>query len=141
MYDLYKTIESLCKIKGINITTMCKESGASRGSLTDLKNKRKKSLSADTLSRIADYFGVTVDFLLGKELPWDAAAMELGVFINQDAGHHVKKDLSAKSDEVTFDDFTYALHNQSKELNDANKEKLLDMARMLKLAQDAQKNK
>lgn len=120
MYDLYETIEKLCKLRGVNITAMCKESGASRGSLTDLKNGRKKSLSADTLSRIAEYFNVTVDYLLTGEQ---------------------KESLAAKSDEVTFDDFTYALHNQSKDLNDANKEKLLDMARMLKLAQDAQKNK
>ena len=43
---------------------MCKETGASRGSLTDLKVGRKKKLSIDTLSKIAEYFGVSVDYLL-----------------------------------------------------------------------------
>ena len=50
MSDLYNRIEILCKEKKISITTMCKESGASRASLSDLKVGRKQSLSADTLS-------------------------------------------------------------------------------------------
>ena len=64
MSDLYNRIEILCKEKKISITTMCKESGASRASLSDLKVGRKQSLSADTLSKIAHYFSVSVDFLL-----------------------------------------------------------------------------
>lgn len=67
MSDLYSKIESLCHEKGITITTMCRECGASRGSLTDLKQGRKKRLNADTLSKIAAYFGVSVDYLLGNE--------------------------------------------------------------------------
>ena len=67
MSDLYKTILSLCQNRNVNITQMCKESGASRASLTDLKMGRKQSLSAETLTKIADYFSVSVDYLLGKE--------------------------------------------------------------------------
>ena len=37
MSDLYNRIENLCKRDKVNITTMSKESGASRSSLTDLK--------------------------------------------------------------------------------------------------------
>ena len=46
---------------------MCNELGISRGAITDLKAGRKQSLSADTLSKIAAYFGVSVDHLLGNE--------------------------------------------------------------------------
>ena len=67
MEDLYKRIEDLCKEKGVTITEMCRESGANRASLTDLKKGRKQGLSADTLSKIATYFNVTVDYLLGAE--------------------------------------------------------------------------
>lgn len=67
MSDLYNRIEDLCTANGINITSMCKESGASRGSLTDLKMGRKQRLSADTLAKIANYFNVTLDYLLGRE--------------------------------------------------------------------------
>ena len=67
MSVLYNRIEELCKEHNESITTMCKESGASRASLSDLKVGRKQSLSAETLSKIAVHFGVSVDYLLGKE--------------------------------------------------------------------------
>lgn len=67
MDNLYKKIESLCHNKGVNITQMCRESGASRAPLTDLKMGRSKTLSTETLTKIANYFGVSVDYLLGKE--------------------------------------------------------------------------
>jgi transcriptional regulator with XRE-family HTH domain len=67
MSDLYTRIEKLCKERNINITTMCKDSGASRGSLSDLKFGRKQSLSVDTLTKIASYFNISVDALLGEE--------------------------------------------------------------------------
>jgi len=64
MSDLYNRIEMLCKQAGKSVTTVCRESGASRASLSDLKAGRKQSLSAETLSRLADHLGVTVDYLL-----------------------------------------------------------------------------
>lgn len=67
MSDLYNRIEELCRTHNETITTMCKESGASRASLSDLKVGRKQSLSTETLSKIAAHFGVSVDYLLGKE--------------------------------------------------------------------------
>ncbi len=68
MSELYNRIEHLCKKKGVNITTMCKETGASRGSLTDLKSGRKKSLSTYTISKIANYFNVSMDYILNTTM-------------------------------------------------------------------------
>lgn len=65
--NLYENIEKLCKQRGVNVTTMCKESGASRGSLTDLKNGRKQTLKYETLDKIASYFGTSVDTLVSGE--------------------------------------------------------------------------
>ena len=56
MSVLYKRIEELCSEHGETITSMCKASGASRASLSDLKVGRKQSLSAETLSKIAAHF-------------------------------------------------------------------------------------
>lgn len=67
MSNLYNRIEELCQENNESITTMCKKSGASRASLSDLKVGRKQSLSAETLSKIAAHFEVSVDYLLGKE--------------------------------------------------------------------------
>ena len=67
MATLYDTIVEMCRINEINITTMCKESGASRSSLTDLKKGRSATLTADTLDKLARYFRVTIDFLLDDD--------------------------------------------------------------------------
>lgn len=65
MSELYKRILTLCKEKGMTITQMCKESGASRGSLGDLANDRIQTLSAGTIKKISDYFDVSLDWLTG----------------------------------------------------------------------------
>ena len=67
MYNLYETISHLCEGKGIKPGRLCNALGISGGAITDLKAGRKQSLSADTLSKIAAYFGVSVDYLLGNE--------------------------------------------------------------------------
>ena len=102
--NLYQRIETLCNARGITVTELCRDSGVSRSSLSDLKTGRKQSLSAQALAKIAGYFSVSVDSLLGCE----------------------------SSDEIGFDDFTYALFHETKELTPQNKEKLLEMARFFR---------
>lgn len=67
MSELYDRIELLCRENSESMTAMCKASGASRASLSDLKMGRKQNLSAETLSKIAAHFRVSVDHLLGNE--------------------------------------------------------------------------
>ena len=64
---MYKTIEKLCNEHNITIGRLCKEVGISSSTFTELKSGRTKTLSFKSASRVADYFGVTVDFLLGNE--------------------------------------------------------------------------
>lgn len=65
--EMYKRIEDLCRQKGVNISQMCKEADVARGGLTDLKYNRTTELSTKTLGRLAVYFGVSMDYLLGNE--------------------------------------------------------------------------
>ncbi len=67
MSTLYETIMSLCEAKGIKGGRMCTDIGISKSMLSDLKMGRKKTLSAETLAKIADYFNVSVEYLMGKE--------------------------------------------------------------------------
>ncbi len=69
MSTLYETIMSLCEAKGIKGGKMCTDIGISKSMLSDLKNGRKKTLSAETLAKIADYFDIPVEDLMGMELP------------------------------------------------------------------------
>ena len=69
MSSIYSRIEALCKTGGITVTQLCRDCAISRASLSDYKKGRIKSLSASTLSKIADYFDVSVDYLYGGEPP------------------------------------------------------------------------
>lgn len=99
---------------------MCKESNASRASLSDLKMGRKQNLSSETLSKIASYFDVSVDYLLGSGQKETPAA-------------------NSGEREIAFDDFTYAMFEEGKELSPENKKKLLEMAQFFKQQQDKEK--
>lgn len=61
----YEILVRLCAEKGTTPTSMVKELGISGGSVTWWK--QGKIPHAPTLKKIADYFGVTVEYLLGKE--------------------------------------------------------------------------
>lgn len=65
--DMYKRIEGLCKEHGVNMTVMCRDAGVPRSNLSDLKYGRTAALATVTLSKIAAYFNVPLDFLLGNE--------------------------------------------------------------------------
>lgn len=67
MCTLYKNIISLCEEKGIKGGKMCTDIGMSKGILTDLKMGRQSGISTANAQKIASYFGVSVDYLLGKE--------------------------------------------------------------------------
>lgn len=67
MWTLYESILSLCTERGIKGGKMCVDLGLSKSLMTDLKSGRKKGITADTAQKIADYFGVSVDRVLGKE--------------------------------------------------------------------------
>ena len=67
MAELYERIEKMCRDRGVTITEMCKQSGASRGSLTDLKMGRSAGLSLETLEKLMKYFDVSLPELMGTE--------------------------------------------------------------------------
>jgi transcriptional regulator with XRE-family HTH domain len=67
MSNLYENIKELCDEKGVKPGKMCTEASVSKGLITDLKMGRKKTVHVETAQKIADYFGVTVDRVLGAE--------------------------------------------------------------------------
>ena len=59
------TIKSLCKKRGLTISTLLNECNLNKSFIYDLE-KRSASPSCDKISRIADYLGCSVDYLLGR---------------------------------------------------------------------------
>ena len=109
---MYEIFEKLLMERGVTAYKVAKATGISTGSMTDWK-KGRSAPKVDKLQKIADYFGVSVDYLLGNE-PNEKTPAEA---------------------DVTFDDFTYAMYGEAKELTDEDKNMLLEMARMLKKRQ------
>lgn len=93
--------EALCREKGVKPGRACQEMGVSRSLAAKWKATGTERPSADVLEKMSAYFGITIDEILGK-----GSAVGIG-----------------------FDDFTYAMHNEAKDLPEEKKQMLLEMAR------------
>lgn len=65
---MYSTFEHLLQIKGITPYQVYKDTGIPQSTLSDWKTK-ERTPTAEKLLTIAEYFGVSVDYLMGKEKP------------------------------------------------------------------------
>lgn len=71
-YDVYC---ALCKGKGMSLSRAADEIGLSNSTVTKWK-KTGATPSGDTLSKVAAYFGVTIDDLIGEVQPDDSAMQD-----------------------------------------------------------------
>lgn len=106
-YDVY---QNLCKEKGKSATGVAIELNIARSTVANWK-KTGTTPQAEILQKLADYFGVSVDYLLNEE---------------------TKKSPAEAEDKITFDDFTYAMYNHSADLTEEEKKMLLEMAEFMK---------
>lgn len=113
MGNLYETIQSLCQQRGIRPGRLCDDLGLSRGLMTDLKMGRKKSVSAETAQKIAGYFGVSVGYLLGQ----------------------------TSSAPDVLDQVDIAFYGDFKELDEAQKEAVRDMVRVMRSRRESRQEK
>ena len=108
-YDVYC---ALCEKNGLTPSGAASKIGFNRASVTVWKNTGKAP-KQELLLKIADFFGVTTDYLLtgdeNKKAPTQEGEREIG-----------------------FGDFTYAFYEESKDLPDEKKKMLLEMARFMK---------
>lgn len=112
MCNLYERIKESCTRKGITVSAMCLALGMSKSVMSDLNSGRKKTLSSDTLGRIAQYLGVSADYLLS----------------NQPA---VQTDVLEEVDIAFYGDF--------KELSETQKEAVRDMVRAMRARRQSDK--
>ena len=118
-FMFYDRFSELCKQKGVKPSKAAEECNINKSNVSNWKNHGYVP-RGEALNRISAYFGVSTDYLLGNE-------------------QKEKPSGEAEGQEVTFDDFTYAMHDETKELTDENKQKLLEMARFFKEQQDKKK--
>ena len=67
MCNMYSILQKLCAQKGITITEMCRAAGVPRSSVGNLATGSTQQLSAKNMQKLATYFNVSADYLLGNE--------------------------------------------------------------------------
>jgi len=67
MAEMYEIIDTLLAERGISGAQMSADLGMSRSFMTELRKGRAKGIKLETAQKIAEYLGVSVDFLAGKE--------------------------------------------------------------------------
>lgn len=93
----------LCAENNVKPTRVAKEIGSSSASV--VKWKKGAIPQSSTLQKIADYFGVSTDYLL--------------------TGNN---EVRPTKEEITFDDFTYAMYGRAQELTEEQKQLLINLA-------------
>lgn len=63
---MYKIFERLCKERDVTPYRVCKETGITTSTISNWKAGRYVP-KQDKLKKIADFFGVTVEYLMGDE--------------------------------------------------------------------------
>ncbi len=116
----YDRFIQLCEQKGMKPTRVAIENGIARSAVSNWKSNWANGIeslpSAANANALAAYFGVSVDYLLGNE--------------------ETEKPATGEGNGLGFDDFTYALHNETKKLTEENKQKLLEMAKFFQQQQE-----
>jgi transcriptional regulator with XRE-family HTH domain len=64
LFVFYAQIKSLCDMRGEKLTPLILKLGLSRGNLQNWQNGA--TVNSDILCIMADYFNVSVDYLLGR---------------------------------------------------------------------------
>lgn len=103
-YDLFK---SLCDKKGVSVSRACIEMGLSRSIAAKWKNT-KTNPSAEVIPKIAQYFNVSTDYLLGNEKENDTAP-----YIEDDSEEFI------------------ILNRAAKKMTPENRKKLLEMIKIM----------
>ena len=65
---MYERFQKLCELKGVSISQACKDIGIKPSAATNWK-KRGGTATVETCQKIADYFNVTVDYVMTGKIP------------------------------------------------------------------------
>ena len=111
----YDNFLRICKEHGISPSRAAEACGINRSNVSNWKANGYTPRS-DVLNKIADYFGVSVDYLLGNEQ---------------------KKEPTTKSDELDLqlEGIDFALFGEVKEMTDEQKQDVLDYIKFKKSQQ------
>lgn len=106
----YDRFRQLCENKGVSCNKAALEIGLSNATPTKWR-KTGATPTGETLDRIAKYFGVSTDYLLGKE---------------------TEKAPTVSGERDILDDIDIAFYGEFRELTEDDKETVRDMVRVMR---------
>lgn len=109
-------IKELRKQQNITQQQLSNYLGITQATLSGWENE-KFEIDNNSLMKCADYFNVSVDYLLGR----------------------TEEKNTDEKDDITFDDFTFAMYDEAQHLTEEDKQALLQMARLLKAKKNENK--
>ena len=128
---MYEIIEMLCKANKLSLSGLCKKLDMGINTFTELKKGRTKSLSAENISKIADYFNVSTDYILGKtniKEKASASPEKEGGDIASDLTHYME--ILESQESLMFDG--EPLDDESKELLLISLKNTMELAKKMK---------
>lgn len=160
MADMYERIDALLKAKGITGAKMSGDLGMSRSFMTELRKGRAKSVKIETAQKIANYLGVSVEYLTTGlpanvyECPNNENPLEvelLDAFDQLDTDDQTKvlehvqnmaafcgyaaateKAPTCSGERDILDEVDIAFYGEYKELTEDDKETVRDMVRVMR---------
>lgn len=116
MMDIVERIKNQRQKLNLSFQDLADLTGMSKSTLQRYESGAIKNIPLSKVEILASALQTTPEYLMG----WDEGP--------------------ADEYDITFDDFTYAFLDESKELTEENKQKLLEMAKFFKQQQDKEKN-
>ena len=131
MADLYKIIDELLRERGISGAKMSNDLGMSRSFMTELRKGRAKSIKTETAKKIADYFGVSTDFLLGNVTD-PLFHLDNERILSDINSYETNNAPSENGERDILDDVDVAFYGDFRELTEDEKETVRDMVRLMR---------
>lgn len=106
-------VDELLRERGITGSRMSDDLGMSRSFMTELRKGRAKGVSIDTAGRIADYLGVSVDYLLGRDSGGklnDPVERELNLYLDEMRRRPEKRMLFSVTKDATKEQIEAIVH-------------------------------
>lgn len=117
--DIALKLQELLNMNGISRSRLAREIGVHTSTVSNWLDGR--DVKSENLATLCEYFGCSLDYLTGATQDKEKAPTPEG------------------ERELGFDDFDYALYNESKDLPEEKKQMLLSMARFMRQEADKEK--
>jgi len=128
MYDIF---ERLLKERGLTVADVCRATGIRQSTMSNWKN-RNNMLSAKNAQLVADFFGVSVDYLMGRKVYTatisEEAYKKLQEKIEEHRGSYYFNENTARiAHEMLTDPDMRSLYNMKKKMDPKKFETYMDL--------------